>query len=378
MNRWFSGRSSGLRALAGMSFLLLLTASSGGKAVASPQLKMVTDPPLAEVIPFEQPITISLSATEVPLENARVQIKLLTPARTPWLTTDFPIVEGTTLLDMAVTPVDGEAQFQVMPPIRGRYQLQVSVTPEAAGAFTPFTQTLDFTVPENPLKYRNLLILLAILAVAGVGGGWVIGDSQPLEAGEPMPERVRLLLSAAAVAAIGTLLYIMITAEQANAHTDSKAATSPVESQEHPVGLSVSLEDLAIAQVGQAIPLAVEVADAATGQPLTDIDLAIATRLLEYDRTVSAFQASPDTTGRYTWNQQFFDGSAHVVTVRVSPQPDAAVQFEPFDLVKRIEVVGVAPPMSVRLISLGYLTAFLAAGVGVGFFVRRRLPQPIR
>ncbi len=375
MNRWFSGRSFGLKALAGMSFLLL-TASGAGKAAASPQLEIVTDPPLAEVVPFEQPITISLSATEVPLENARLQIKLLTPAKTPWLTTDFPVVEGTTLLDMAVTPVDGEAQFQVMPPIRGRYQLQVIVTPAAAGAFTPFMQTLDFTVPDNPLKYRNLLILLAILAVAGVGGGWVIGGSQQLEAGEYMPERVRLLLSAAAVAAIGTLLYIMITAEQADAHTDSQAATSPVESQAHPAGLSVSLEDLAIAQVGQAIPLAVKVADAATGQPLTEIDLAIATRLLEYDRTVSAFQARPDTTGRYTWNQQFFDGSAHVVTVRVSPQADAAVQFEPFDLVKRIEVAGVAPPMSVRLISLGYLTAFLAAGVGVGFFARRRLQQP--
>jgi hypothetical protein len=370
--------SLGLGSIAGIASLFLVTAPS----LAQSRLELETNPPLDEVIPFKQPITLSLKALGdegLSLQDATVQVKLLTPPKTPWLTTDFPIVEGTTLLDMAIAAPKGEAQVQLMPPVRGRYQLVATVTPRVAGEFEPFSETLDFSVPENPEKYHNLLILLAILGVTGFGGGWVIGGRQNVQEGEIAPQPVRLLLSGAVLVAIATLLYITLTAERAKAHAGHRQTEGArvVESQPHPEALTVSLEDLAVARVGQTIPLSVEIASAATGAPLTDIDLTITTDLLDYDQTVLSFQATPDAQGRYTWKQQFFDGSPHGVTVRVSPQPEAAIQFEPFDLVKRIEVDGVAPPLFVRLISLGYLTACLAAGVGAGFWARRRLSNSV-
>lgn len=370
MKRW---SSLGLGTIAGVSSLLITTLPGQ----AQPQLQLEANPPLDEVVPFKQPIELSMQvaddSTGVALDDATIQVRLLAPARTPWLTTDFPIVEGTTLLESAIAAPNGSATMQLMPPIRGSYQLEVTVSPTTAGAFAPFTKTLEFRVPENSVRYRNAAILVAILLAAGFGGGWVIGGSQKLEDGEIAPQPVRIVLSAAMLVAIASLLYISITAELADAHsTHGGAPASQVENQPHPESLTVSLNDLAIAQVGQTIPLEVAVADAATGQPLTDIDLQIVTRLQEYDQTVLAFAANPNVTGAYTWNQQFFDGSPHTVTVQVAPQPDAAVQFEPFELVKQINVNAVEPPMSVRLISLSYLVAFLAAGVGAGFWTRRR------
>ncbi len=370
MKRWYS---LGLGAVAGVSSLL----STSVPSQAQPQLQLDATPPLDEVIPFQQPIELSVQAvdgsTGVSLDDATIQVRLLAPAKTPWLTTDFPIVEGTTLLDSAIAAPNGEATLQLMPPIRGNYQLEVTVSPVTADAFAPFTETLEFRIPENPVRYRNAAILVAILLAAGFGGGWVIGGSQKLADGEIAPQPVRLLLSAAMLVAIASLLYISITAELADAHSNhGSAPPSQVEKQPHPDSLTVSLNDLAIAQVGQTIPLEVAIADAATGQPLTDINLQIATHIQDYGQTVLAFSATPDATGTYTWDQQFFDGSPHTVTVQVAPQPDAAVQFEPFELVKQINVNGIEPPMSVRLISLSYLVAFLAAGVGAGFWTRRR------
>ncbi len=358
------------------SVTVLLIASVPG--LSEPQIALSANPSLNEVVPFEQPMSVSLKfddAGKSP-EGAAMQVKLLTPPRTPWLTTDFPIVEGTTLLEATVAAPDGEAQLQFVPPIRGRYKLAAKVVPEVAGAFTPFAETFNFRVSENPEKYRNLFILLFILGVAGFGGGWVIGGSQTLEAGEVVPQPVRMLLSVAALVAICTIIYVAATAEIAHSHTTAKEP-SAVESQPHPASLTVSLEDVAIARVGQAIPLEIKINDAATGRPVTNVDLAIATTLLEDSQTVMAFQATPDKTGKYIWKQQFFDGSPHAVRARVSPQPDSAIQFKPFDLIKRIEVEAVPPPLSVRFISLGYFTAFLAAGVGVGFWARRRLQGSI-
>lgn len=363
-----------LGAIASVTVLLMVSVPGW----SGPQIALSTNPSLNKVVPSKQPISVFLKLDDAgeSSEGAAVQVKLLTPPRTPWLTTDFPIVEGTTLLEATVVASDGEAQLQLVPPIRGQYKLAAKVLPKVTGAFTPFSETLSFRVPENPEKYRNLLVLLFILGVAGFGGGWVIGGSQTLEAGEVAPQPVRMLLSVAALVAICTIIYVATTAEMGHSHTTA-GDLSAVESQPHPTSLAVSLEDVAIAQVGQAIPLEIKINDAATGRPVTNVDLAIATTLLESNQTVMAFQATPDKTGKYTWKQQFFDGSPHTVKARVSPQRDSAIQFEPFDLIKRVEVEAVPPPLSVRFISLGYFTAFLAAGVGVGFWARRRLQGSI-
>lgn len=106
--------------------------------------------------------------------EAEAQVSLLTPSKTPWLTSDFPIVEGTPLLTFTDVAPAGELTFEPVLPIRGQYQMEVAVTPRVTGAFEPFEQTLTFSVPENLVKYRNAAILVAVLLLAGLGSGWVL------------------------------------------------------------------------------------------------------------------------------------------------------------------------------------------------------------
>ncbi|MBD0304762.1 MAG: hypothetical protein ICV85_22160, partial [Tolypothrix sp. T3-bin4] len=116
-----------------------------------PAVRLIT-PPISQILPFEaeatkpqEPVRLTLQAldaTSQPLENAKIRLQIFTPSRNPWFPTDFPMVEGTELLNMEAVAPKGELQIQQMLPIRGRYKLVVNVTPVVENAFAPIQQTL--------------------------------------------------------------------------------------------------------------------------------------------------------------------------------------------------------------------------------------------
>ena len=75
-----------------------------------PTVHLSTEPPLSQILPFEAEATVppspvrltlqAVDATGKSLENARIRLQILTPPRNPWFPTDFPIVEGTELLNI--------------------------------------------------------------------------------------------------------------------------------------------------------------------------------------------------------------------------------------------------------------------------------------
>jgi hypothetical protein len=355
-----------------------------------PTVRLTTEPPISQILPFEaeantplSPVLLKLQALDaagIPLENARIGLTILTPPKNPWFTTDFPIVEGTKLLDIEAIAPKGELQIQQMMPIRGNYQLLANVTPIAQNAFTPIQQTLTLSVPENGVKYRNFGILAAILLVVGLGGGLVIGGKQQIPAGEIAPQKVRLLLSGGIIIAIATLLYVNVSAEIAQSEmsmpmshmTESKPTekTSPIVKSQ---GFEVRLSGDVSATVGKTVNLQVQVTDTKTNQPVTDVLLNIKTIQLENDWIAFAYKGVPDAAGKLVWQEQFFDGAPHKVQVEVSPEPNAARQFLPFQVSQTIEVEGVAPPLSVRLTVLAYFTGIVVAGMAIGFGLQRRL-----
>ena len=355
-----------------------------------PTVRLTTEPQISQILPFEaeantplSPVLLKLQALDaagIPLENARIGLTILTPPKNPWFTTDFPIVEGTKLLDIEAIAPKGELQIQQMIPIRGNYQLLANVTPIAQNAFPPIQQTLTLSVPENWVKYRNFGILAAILLVVGLGGGLVIGGKQKIQAGEIAPQKVRLLLSGGIIIAIATLLYVNVSAEIAQSEmsmpmshmTESKPTekTSPIVKSQ---GFEVRLSGDVSATVGKTVNLQVQVTDTKTNQPVTDVLLNIKTIQLENDWIAFAYKGVPDAAGKLVWQEQFFDGAPHKVEVEVSPEPNAARQFLPFQVSQTIEVEGVAPPLSVRLTVLAYLTGIVVAGMAIGFGLQRRL-----
>ncbi len=350
-------------------------------------VKLTTELPISQVLPFEaeaytplgsnktpSPVRLMLQALDAsnqPLENAKIHLQILTPPKNPWFTTDFPIVEGTKLLDIEAIAPTGKLQLQQMLPIRGKYQLLVNVT-SLANQFSPIQQTLTLNVPETYIKYRNLGVLVVILLVVGVVGGLVMGGKQVLQPGEIAPLRVRLLLSGAVVVAIALLLVVNISAEMAASHAHVPyAAQQP----EKLVATSSELKLQIIgdhrAKVGQVANFQVEALDAQS-QPATDVVFNIKTTQLENNWLAFAYQGIPDPTGKLTWQQQFFDGAPHKLEIQVLPKSDAARRFQPLQAAQEIEVEGVAPPLEVRLIGLTYFTSIVGLGLAIGLWLRRR------
>jgi hypothetical protein len=354
-------------------------------------VRLTTEPNISQILPFEaeaatplgsnqsqSPTTLMLSAVDAagkPLENAKVHLQILTPPPNPLFPTDFPIVEGTELLDVEAIAPKGKLQVQQILPIRGKYQLVVNVTPLVADAFTPIGQTLTLPVSENPLKYRYFGILAAILLVVGLGGGLVIGGKQQTQPGEIAPARVRVLLSGATILAIATLLVVNFNAEFASAdnhthphHHQSQIAIPAIRESE---GLKLHLSADTHATVGQPLTGAVSVIDPKTDQPVTDVLLNVTTTQLEDNWVSFAYQSQPDNSGKLKWQQQFFDGAPHKIVIEVSPQPNAARQFQPFQVAQEIEVAPVAPPLGIRLIVLTYFTGIVVLGLVLGLWLRQ-------
>lgn len=358
-----------------------------------PTVRITTEPPISQVLPFEaeadtflgshkpiSPTRLQLQAVDAagkPLENTKIHLQILTPPKNIWLTTDFPIVEGTKLLDLEANAPQGKLVVQQTLPIRGTYQLLVDVTPLKTGAIAPFQQTLTLNLSENPLKDLYFGILLVILLVVGFGGGWVIGGDQAREPGEIAPQRVRLLLSGAIIVAIAALLFVNVSAEIAQSHMTEQAGKTDNSGIVQSQGFEGRLSGDISATVGIPAKLQLQITDTKINQPATDILLSIKTTQLEDKWVAFAYQSTPDAAGQLKWLSQFFDGAPHKIEVEVSPQPNALRQFTPFQVAREIEVEGVAPPLGVRFIGLAYFTTFVVIGLLAGMRVRHMRRQRV-
>ncbi|MBN3923187.1 hypothetical protein, partial [Nostoc sp. NMS4] len=319
--------------------------------IPTSRVLLSTNPPLERILPFEaeaekaqSPVTLTLQAVDAAgksLTNAKINLQILTPPRNPWLTTDFPIVEGTTLLQMNATAPDGKLEIQQMLPIRGTYKLLLKVSPLVVNSFAAYEQTLNLKVRENPIKYKYFVAIAAILLSLGLLGGWVIGGQEELQQGEIAPQSVRLLLSALTVVAIITLIVINISAEVAEAHGSehhsiSSEAIAP--SSQKSQGLEINIEGDKNATVGKLANLGLQVKDAGTGQPITDVALQVKAIATEHNLTVFDYKGIPDEQGKLTWLEQFFDGSPHKIEVEATPIAGSSRQFAPVKVAQEVEV----------------------------------------
>lgn len=366
-----------------VGLMSLISSTVGFSGTPKSIIRLTTEPPSSQILPFEaeaitpqSPVRLTLQALDSErqlLENSKFHLQILTPPKQPFFPTDFPVVEGTKLLDIEVIAPTGKLQLQQMLPIRGKYQLLVNVTPLVANQFSPIQQTLTLDVPESYIKYRNFGILAIILLAVGIVGGLIMGGRQVIQLGEIAPMRVRLLLSGGVVVAIALLLVVNISAEMAESHTHAlpKERLQLAKPAITTSGLKLQITGDNHATVGQVADLAVEALDS-KNQPVTDVVFNIKTTPLEAEWVAFAYQGIPDATGKLRWQQQFFDGAPHKLEVEVSPQSNTVRQFQPFQASQEIEVAGVAPPLAIRLIGLTYFTSIIGLGLALGLWLRRR------
>ena len=345
-------------------------------------IQLTTNPPIGQFYPFEAeaatpqlPVQLTLEARNPKgqlLENSKFKLQILTPPLSPFLSTDFPVVEGTKLLEMEAIAPQGKLEIAQMLPIRGKYQFLVDVTPVAGDGFRPINQTLTLDVPENPVKYRNYGILLAILLLVGIGGGWVMGKQEVSQQGEIAPARVRLLLSGAVLVAIASLLTINISAEMAESHSHAHQSSLEKPAVINDAAIKLQIIGDRHATVGKVANFQVQALDANTNLPVKDVIFKIATTQNENNWTAFSYRGIADTNGQFKWQQQFFDGATHKLEVEVAPNQSSIRQFQPVVATQEIEVAGVATPLLTRLISLAYLVSAIAIGLAIGLWLRRR------
>ncbi|HEY9762199.1 MAG TPA: hypothetical protein V6D07_06710 [Trichocoleus sp.] len=358
----------------GVAFLLGLLTLSGELAAAQPQVLLETTPVSSKVIPSQTPIKLRLVAKDEqgqPLQ-ANAQLSLQAPKPTPWLTSDFPWVEGTTLLKLAAPLENGEMVWSQIMPIRGQYTLTANFTPTQAGAFVPFQQQLTVGIPENPVKYRNALVLVAILLATGGAGGWVIGRGAASQTTSQSHSVQQLLLWSVVLTATA-LLVLNISAEMASSHSDPMHHALDLPAQEENFALTAALEGDQFAFVGQPTRQSITVNGSSQQLPS---DLRVTVKVVDLASEKSVFTYSGLLKDpAFAWDWQFYDAAPHQVRARLTSA--SATDFKPLQLGHTVEVQGKEPPLTTRFITLGYwLLIFIAAMLAGYRWAIRSLTKP--
>jgi len=355
------------------TILLLLGNPSAFAQETSGRVLLTLDPPVQKLVPFEaeaeqqqSPPRFHLEAQDSQgkaLSRVRMQIKIVTPATNPWISTDFPIVEGTELLSLEVPAAQGVVEFEQMLPIRGTYQILLKVMPMDDAVSTPLIeQVLTVNVPENPVKFRNFAILAGMCTLVGAVGGFFIGTPQgrlDLRSILGIPESVRLLLIGLTLTAMAALIFINVSAEFQGGHSSMAGmANTPIntpsiaQDKEQVLNLDGAKE----ARVGTAESFQARLTDRRTGQ---EIPSAFKVSVINEENNWKLFSIATPVADHLRWRQQFFDGSGHLIEVQTPPhkkQPALTTKHS-------LSVEGIAPPVSVRLKALAYLTGFVALGL---------------
>ncbi len=380
-------------------WLSLLSVGIDCLAQATPiKVALTTSPAIDKIKPYEaeattaqQPVKLILQAIDnhgKPVTNVRMKVKLLAPSPTPWFTTDFPIVEGKQLFDLQADAPTGKLELQQMFPIRGNYQLQITTAPIGITGGETSQQHIALNISENSIKYQNFAILALILTAAGLGGGWIIGGRQTTNTGEIAPQPVRLLLSGATLVAVFALLYVNTSAEMAQTgmsqpmshmgkghehmtsaeHTQKSTPTNSIVSQ----GIKLAITGDRHTTVGKPANFQLKAINANTNRSVAGTVSIQTINTEKEDKWMAFGYQGAISNGGFAWQSVLFDGSGHQVDVEFTPTAISGQKLAPMKVSQPIEVEGVAPPLYVRLISLGYMTGIVASAFLLGFWLHRR------
>ncbi|MFB6356247.1 MAG: hypothetical protein ABEJ65_07005, partial [bacterium] len=89
-------------------------------------------------------------------KDVKLSYRVHAPDREAWFSTDFPIVEGSVLMNGTVIPANGQQMIEAILPIRGTYLVQAQVE----GPEGTTSRNMTFSVSENSSEIRNLIIFL--------------------------------------------------------------------------------------------------------------------------------------------------------------------------------------------------------------------------
>lgn len=339
----------------------------------APQVEVTlsSTPPFAALIPDVDLALVTLTATlqGKPLSAGQVTLRLIAPPRPMLLSTDFPHVEGTTLVEFTSdlrpgTPFTWHEVF----PIRGVYTLEGEITPVPDGpAFRPTTFRHTIQLAENPSKVRNAWLLIGGLCVVGVIVGVFLARSAAAR---------EHLLQGSVMVCLCVLLGTVSGVDAGAQHTGSAPgapSAGGTQRVQGPEGWELEVRPMPeVATVGQTLELTIVLRH--NGVVVPDrVDVTLQAVHQEESRTVlqADFRAR---SGQTTQRLQFFDGAPHTITVTARPVREDLGLSEPLTATLGVEVTALHPPMALKLKLMTLLLGVLVVGMVVGFVLPRKTP----
>jgi hypothetical protein len=301
---------------------------------ASPRLELLH--------PYSDPATLTLLVTGAdgkPVAQGRVAIRLEAPEPGRFFSTDFPLVEGSRLLDMSLPLRQGRAEWKYLFPIRGQYRLTVEF---AAPDGRKTNKTFPLTIRENKQKWVFLAIFSLALFTLGVIAGRIFTSSR---------SRRKREFSVCLLFLLGGLTAIEIAVAQ-----------------EPERGRQFGWLEIDPATVGNPSKVRWRLG----GEENVDsrgVLLTLTIAHLEKNKTVFSVERLP-VEGEFAMDFQFTDGAEYRVSSIAYVTGGRLLRTE-----QSIAVSGVEPPARAMIPAIGFFLAVIALGLGVGRWSRREAPS---
>jgi hypothetical protein len=301
-------------------------------------IQFKTSPPAERLRPFSDPATLSIRVAKSDgraVEQGWVEIRMTAPKPGRFFSTDFPMVEGSTLAEIRLPLRKGRAEWKYLFPIRGNYQISIqTVTPDGR---TP-SQSFEIGIPENEQKWLLLGIFLFALFLLGVIAGRIFTAALPNPAGKAT-----------------ACLFIVIA--------DLGFSNARVIAQERDKEKYVARLEVEPATVGRMSDIRWSVAGRGGEKPVAQLSLTITH--LEKRKTVFAVERLP-VPGEFALQFQFTDGDDYRVSAVASVPGGESVRSE-----QVVSVSGIEPPAKAMIPALFFFLAVIALGLGVGRWTKR-------
>ncbi len=291
--------------------------------------------PLGDAIIFSVLVT---AADGKPLTEGWADIRLDAPPPGRFLSTDFPLVEGTRLGEMRLPLTGRRLEWKYSLPIRGDYRLSVDVVQEGkkiAG------KTFQFDVRENRNRWIFLTIFVLALFALGVIAGRIF--SPPARS-----VRDRSLIFVLCLAGGFTLSGRIASAQD--------------------IGLTHEFAGLEVepAAVGKMSLIRWRIeGDQAAAKAMSLLTLSVIHK--EKEKTVFAIERIP-VVERFEMAFHFTDAADYRVTASAAVPGRGIVRLE-----KNVSVSGAEPSMMAQLPAMAFFLAVVAAGLAVGRWSRRAI-----
>jgi len=320
--------------------LAVLLPASLASAVAAQEgqgaIKVEVTPDTTLLRPLKDAARITIDVEgvgESPGAPVDLFIRLTAPPPGNVVSTDFPLIEGTRLVEMHLAGVSGTLSWDYVFPIRGEYRLDVSATD---GQGRRLERSFAYKVRESRMKLALLAGFVAALFLLGFVAG-------------------RILSAPAAVAAILAVALLQGAGLDQGFGSDADRA------------IEVKGE-LAVtpARVGAPSTIRWRATERGSRKPVP-ATVTVRVLQLEKGREIFTLNRTP-TDGTLDFAFQFTDASPHRVVVAATAQG----RQQAAEVAQTVEVEPVTPPLAIRVWPVLVFSVVVLAGLAAGRISKRR------